>query len=202
MRGVVCAVLAALLVVGCRQTSSRYEGQEVGQPMEAVHATVLASRIVDISAQADNPTGPLAGGALGGASAGWAAQSGWAAVIGGVLGAGVGYVAQEAVGGREGIEYIVQMTDGRTVTLVQNRDGGEVPLANGTHVLVQTGSKFTRIIPAPAGAPMPAADVPPTDGDGTAASRSSSYRAPPPPPPAAGTSSSGWGPPVTNSSGY
>lgn len=77
----------------------------------------------------------------------------WAALLGGVIGAGAGYLVEQQFGNREGIEYVVHMDDGRTVTLVQNRRDGEQPLDNGTPVLVQVGSKYSRVIQAPAGTP-------------------------------------------------
>ena len=41
------------------------------------------------------------------------------------------------------------MDDGRTVTLVQNRAADEVPLADGTPVLVQVSGQYTRVIADP-----------------------------------------------------
>jgi hypothetical protein len=41
------------------------------------------------------------------------------------------------------------MDDGRTVTIVQNVEDAEQPLANGTPVLVQYSGKYTRVLPAP-----------------------------------------------------
>ena len=50
---------------------------------------------------------------------------------------------------REGIEYVLQMEDGRTVTLVQNRESEEQPLPDGTPVLVQVSGQYTRVIADP-----------------------------------------------------
>ncbi|MCU0895714.1 MAG: hypothetical protein MUD06_15665 [Rhodospirillales bacterium] len=64
----------------------------------------------------------------------------------------VGPIAGGAAGAaatREGIEYIVRMNDGRTVTLVQNRQKAEQPLSDGTPVLVQISGRYTRVIPDP-----------------------------------------------------
>ncbi|MBK8210812.1 MAG: hypothetical protein IPK78_13440 [Rhodospirillales bacterium] len=70
-----------------------------------------------------------------------------------MIGRGTGYLAQNATSGGEGIEYIVHMDDGRTVTLVQNRASGEMPISNGTPVLVQLGgSNYSRVVVDPRGA--------------------------------------------------
>jgi outer membrane lipoprotein SlyB len=131
-------------------SSSRYNASDVGRTIETSPGSVISSRIVRVSGD-DSNVGPIAGGALGGAGAGWGFQSGWAAVIGAVVGAGAGYLAQDAASGREGIEYLVHMDDGRTVTLVQNRADEEIPLPDGTPVLVQLGGKYSRVVADPRG---------------------------------------------------
>ncbi len=70
-------------------------------------------------------------------------------MIGGVIGAGIGYLSQQKLNNREGIEYVLQMDDGRTVTLVQNRAADEAPLPAGTPVLVQVSGQYTRVIADP-----------------------------------------------------
>jgi outer membrane lipoprotein SlyB len=143
-------VLATLLVTGCHSSSSTYDSGDVGRTVETAPGTVVSSRVVQVTGES-NAVGAGAGGALGAATGGLVFESGWAAVIGGVLGAGVGYATQQAANSREGIEYVVTMNDGRTVTLVQNRASGEMPIANGTPVLVQLGGKYSRVMPDPRG---------------------------------------------------
>ena len=70
-------------------------------------------------------------------------------MLGGLIGAGIGYLSQQQLNNREGIEYVLEMDDGRTVTLVQNRADDEVPLADGTPVLVQVSGQYTRVIADP-----------------------------------------------------
>jgi outer membrane lipoprotein SlyB len=147
------ALAASLLVAGCSHSStSTYEAVDVGRTIETSQGSIVSSRPVQIKGETSN-VGPLAGAAVGGAGTGLAmggrSGTGWAAILGAVVGAGVGYVAQQQMNNREGIEYIVQMDDGRTVTIVQNREDTEKPLANGTPVLVQYSGKYTRILPAP-----------------------------------------------------
>lgn len=157
-RAMVLAV-CAVLVAGCgTPNADRYGTAEVGRTIEVTRATVIASRLVEVEGE-NSPIGPAAGGALGGAGMGWGLQSGWAAVIGAVLGAGVGYLSQQAVTSREGIEYTLQLADGRTVVLVQNRSGEELPIANGTPVLVQRGSGYARVMVDPGSGAAGVADV-------------------------------------------
>lgn len=153
MARITAVLLSALLLFGCATPSStQYNTSEVGRTIETSPGSVISSRVVRIAGER-SPIGPLAGGALGGAGAGWGFQSGWAAIIGAVIGAGTGYLAQNATSGGEGIEYIVHMDDGRTVTLVQNRASGEMPISNGTPVLVQLGgSNYSRVVVDPRGA--------------------------------------------------
>jgi len=175
------SLVAVLLVSACAQTSSRYDASDVGKTVETATGSVVSSRIVEVSGENSN-AGTIGGGALGAASGGLIGQSGWAAVIGGVVGAGAGYLAETQLRGREGIEYIVQMDDGRTVTLVQNRESGEPPIANGTPVLVQLGGKYTRVMPDPRGA------------SGRTAGGWVDPDAVPPPPPAGNPPMAGGGP--------
>jgi outer membrane lipoprotein SlyB len=150
MRAVAFALAAALLLVGCSHPSgSTYEAGDVGRTIETAKASVVSSRVVKIAGQ-PNAVGPVAGGALGAAGSALAFQgSGLVAVIGGVLGAGAGYLAQQRLNNREGIEYVLEMDDGRTVTLVQNRASEETPLPDGTPVLVQVSGQYTRVIADP-----------------------------------------------------
>jgi outer membrane lipoprotein SlyB len=150
MRAVAFSLAAALLLVGCAHPSgSTYQAGDVGRTIETTQASVVSSRLVKISGES-NLVGPAAGGALGAAGSALAFQgSGLVGVIGGVLGAGAGYLAQQRLNDREGIEYVLQMDDGRTVTLVQNRADEEAPLPDGTPVLVQISGQYTRVVADP-----------------------------------------------------
>src|SRR5690606_19030403 len=71
------------------------------------------------------------------------------AIVGGLVGAGIGYMSEKQLNDRDGIEYVLQMEDGRLVTLVQNREDGEQPLPDGTPVLVQLNGQYTRVMAHP-----------------------------------------------------
>ena len=151
MRAVASVLVATVLLAGCSHPSgTTYEAGDVGRTIETTQASVVSSRFVKVAGEPNPGIGPLAGGALGASGSALAFHgSGLVAVIGGVLGAGVGYLAQKQMNNREGIEYVLQMEDGRTVTLVQNRESEEQPLPDGTPVLVQVSGQYTRVMPIP-----------------------------------------------------
>ena len=74
-----------------------------------------------------------------------------AAIIAGLVGAGLGWAAENSADSREGIEYILRTEAGRDVTVVQNREGEEPPLGPGTPVLLQQGTGYVRVVPLPPG---------------------------------------------------
>jgi outer membrane lipoprotein SlyB len=154
MRLISLCFAAIIALSACtNSTSSTYSGRDVGQVIETTEGTVVSSRIVEVRGGENNNTGALAGAAVG-ATTGAVIAKGQSAsiaagVIGGLIGAGAGYLIEESARSREGIEYVVQMDDGRVVTIVQNRDTEELPLQDGERVLVQYGSDYTRVIPSP-----------------------------------------------------
>jgi outer membrane lipoprotein SlyB len=178
MRAVAGLLIAALLLAGCAHPSSTtYQMGDVGRTIETTQASIVSSRVVNI-AGGTNALGPLAGGALGAAGSGMAFQgSGLVAVIGGVLGAGIGYLAQTQLNNREGIEYVLEMDDGRTVTLVQNRQSDEPALPDGTLVLVQVSGPYTRVMADPRAERVGGADW--ADPDTVPAEEGKSIGAPP-----------------------
>jgi outer membrane lipoprotein SlyB len=123
--------------------------------IETTEGRVVSSRVVRVN---EDPRGygTAAGAAIGATGAGLTIGSGSgslvAALIGGIVGAGAGYLTEQQMRGREGIEYMVRTPDGRTRTLVQNREGSEEPIPAGTPVLIQYGGNYTRIIEKPRGA--------------------------------------------------
>lgn len=174
MRRPAMLALLGLVVSACTtSSSSTYTAQDIGVPMETSSATVLASRVVEVKGD-PSAVGPIAGGAAGATVAGVSIGSGSgstiAAVLGGLLGAGAGYLAEQRLQSGEGIEYVLETEDGRTITLVQNREPEEQPLPDGTPVLVQVGSRYSRILPHPAAdADAPAEWVNPDAPDQSAA---------------------------------
>ena len=150
MHRVACCVVLMLAVAACSHPSSTtYRETEVGQTIEMAPGSVVSSRIVEVSGE-PGFVGPGAGaavGAVGGATAVRGPAQLLVGLVGGLVGAGAGYMAEKGLKDREGIEYVLEMDDGRLVTLVQNRDSEEQPLPDGSRVLVQLNGQYTRVIP-------------------------------------------------------
>ena len=129
---------AALLVAGCStaSTTPSYDAAEVGQPIETTEGQIVASRIVAIAGDSTG-TGSFAGGAAGAVLG----------PLGFLAGAGLGYLTEQRLRDGDGIEYLVATVDGRTMTVVQEREDAEQPpLPAGTPVLVQMGALTTRVV--------------------------------------------------------
>lgn len=182
-RSFVALACITSLISCTHSTRDVYDNKDVGKATPATTGQIAASRIVSIRGQTSD-AGAAAGGVLGGAGAGMATDNGWAAIMGAVLGAGLGYATERGINSREGIEYVIQLTDGRRIMLTQNRASDEAPIPNGTPVLVQLGGKYSRVFPDPT-AMLPAAG-PPAGATSTAATS-----APPPPPPPAAPAAAG-----------
>jgi outer membrane lipoprotein SlyB len=152
--GRMIAVLASLFLVGAciNPSKSVYQGADVGRMIDTTEATFVSSRIVKIKEESRG-YGPLAGAAVGATGTGFATRNsqnaGWAIALGGLVGAGAGLLAEQAGRSREGIEYLVRTSDGRVMTLVQNRGSTEEPIAAGKAVLVQHSGTYTRVIEKP-----------------------------------------------------
>jgi outer membrane lipoprotein SlyB len=140
-------------VAACSHPSrTTYGDTEVGQAIETAPGSVVSSRIVNVSAE-PGLIGAGAGAAVG-AVGGNLAVAGpvglLVAIVGGLVGAGIGYIAEKQMKDHDGIEYVLEMDDGRLVTLVQNRESDEQPLPGGARVLVQLNGQYARVMVHPA----------------------------------------------------
>lgn len=153
MHRTACCVVLMVSVAACTHPSSTtYGDSEVGRTIETAQGSVVSSRVVDVAGE-PGFIGAGAGAAVGAAGGGLAVNgpaSLLVAIVGGLVGAGIGYMSEKQLSDRDGIEYILQMDDGRLVTLVQNRQDDEQPLPNGTPVLIQLAGQYTRVMPHPA----------------------------------------------------
>jgi outer membrane lipoprotein SlyB len=145
-----CAAVLAL-VSGCvNQGQSRYMEAEVGKASLVEFGTVVASRQVEIKGQ-QSGAGAAVGGAAGGiAMAGVGSGSGnAAAILGGVVvGAVAGAMAEQAMKDRYGVEYVITLQNGKTITIVQEQIKGDVIFRAGDRVMVQASGTFQRVLPA------------------------------------------------------
>lgn len=70
-------------------------------------------------------------------------------MLAGALIAGIaGHMAEQAISDHQGIEYIVTLRNGHTITIVQNLEQGEERLHRGQRVIVQTSGTYMRVLPA------------------------------------------------------
>ena len=153
MHRTACCVVLMLSVAACSHPSgTTYGDTEVGQTIETAPGSVVSSRIVNVSGE-PGFIGAGAGAAVGAAGSSLAVNGPaglLVAIVGGLVGAGIGYMAEKGIKDRDGIEYVLEMDDGRLVTLVQNRESDEQPLPDGARVLVQLNGQYTRVMAHPA----------------------------------------------------
>jgi hypothetical protein len=74
----------------------------------------------------------------------------WAAGAGLLAGAIAGAAAEQAAANSTGVEYVVTTEQGKTMTIVQNMNPGDVLLPTGSRVMVQTSGSYQRVLPADA----------------------------------------------------
>ncbi len=160
-RARVCALALLYFLAACSGPSRDvYKGSEVGQIQEVMEGRVVESRLINIEAR-DSGTGSTVGGLAGGLGTLLSVSGGFglaAFLLGSAVGAVVGYIVEDAATDADGIEYILTLDDGRTVTVVQNRGDDEEPLPSGAEVFLQFGGNYTRVVERPQNMPEPWSD--------------------------------------------
>lgn len=138
---------AVLALSGCTANVSpdTYSVGSVGQVNRTVAGTIVSARQVKIDGTTGG--GALVGGAAGVVAGSSLGGSGRSNVIGAIGGAVVGSIAGAAIehgaSQQQGVEYVVETTNGNLMTIVQ----GSVPLIPvGEHVLVLYGSPSRLIV--------------------------------------------------------
>jgi outer membrane lipoprotein SlyB len=142
----VIAILLCPLISSCAQNVSpdTYQASEVGVASKVVPGVIIAKRTVNIDANsgagglAGLAAGAAAGSTVGGSTAGNVVGAVGGAVIGGVAGNAI----DKAVNHHQGVEYIIKLKKGSTVSIVQTQD---VQFEVSQHVLIIYGA-MTRII--------------------------------------------------------
>ena len=167
--GVVALVALSLVACGTPDQDT-YLAEESSTLFEVVEGEVVTSRPVNIR-ERNRGVGITVGGLAGGFSGGMAlgGQLGPAgSLVGGVVGAAIGYFVEEAISGNDGIEYLVTLKDGRSVTIVQFQEDDEEILSPGADVYIQHTWNTTRVVersgevgPLPFGAWKNPDDLPP-----------------------------------------
>jgi outer membrane lipoprotein SlyB len=150
-------VLALALAACTHPTRETYTADDVGRIVDTSRGTIVSARAVEIRGGENSGIGAVAGGAAAGSVAAAAVDKPGAefaaTVIAGLVGAGLGFLAEEEARSRDGIEYVVQTDKGRTITIVQNRGPDEQPIEAGADVLIQYGREYTRVVNVPEGLP-------------------------------------------------
>ncbi|GAB5469214.1 MAG: hypothetical protein Kilf2KO_22440 [Rhodospirillales bacterium] len=150
MKTAVALVLAgSLALAACAPSidSGTYTLDDAGYAGKAETAQVITVRAVEV--ENEGLGGGAAGAALGGAAGAMAGRGGdvffgvLGALGGVILGAIVGQQVDKAINEQDGFEYVIQMEDGRLLTIVQ---GDEQPLQAGQDVLLIKSDR-ARIVP-------------------------------------------------------
>jgi len=144
------ALSGVLLATGCVTDSNSYSRQSVGVPSEILTGRLVGSEPVRIDGSRSG-AGALSGAALGGAlgsqvgrnrryGRGNVAGAIGFAVLGGLVGAAI----EEGATGGDGFRYLIELEDGRRVSVVQ-RDNNPVARV-GDPVRVEYG-RIVRVLP-------------------------------------------------------
>ena len=118
-------MIVTLAGCGANLNVDRYETTGTGTVNTVAEGTIISARPVTIATE-NGDVGQLAGGIVGGVAGGMVGDNTLTqtigAVGGAVLGGYLGGKAQEGLSMQGGIEYIVKLDSGKTVTLTQGDD--------------------------------------------------------------------------------
>lgn len=124
---VIFTILAlSFTLSACRtgQGSKTYTRNEAQSSMQVYRGTVVS--VADVMIEADQSgTGAIVGGVAGGvagSTVGGGDGRTLATVAGAILGSAVGAVTEKSMGTKEALEIEVDLEDGRTVVVVQEKD--------------------------------------------------------------------------------
>lgn len=142
------AIGLAMAIGACAPSvaGGTYSRGQVGDINNVDRGVVVSSRTVKIEGTKSGvgtATGAVIGGAAGSQIGGGRAENVIAGVAGAVIGGIAGAAAEEGVTRTTGIEYVIALDDGRTITVVQGEDA---PIAPGTRVMVLYGER-ARVVP-------------------------------------------------------
>lgn len=147
-------LLLLLVATSCtrRISPNTYSAASVGEASQTFRGTVIGLRQVEVKEAErlqDNSlgmgVGALAGGALGSQVGSGHSAGVVGAVVGALAGGTAGTYLQDSMGTQEAIEYTVQLTNGRVMTVVQ---GPENALSVGQRVFVMISHEGrSRVVP-------------------------------------------------------
>lgn len=146
------AASATMLLSACAKPSgqNQYQESEVGKSTLIEFGTVITQRQVDVTGK-NSGTGGLLGAGVGagaGSYAGGGSGSIWTTLGGAVIGGVAGSVAEQGLRNGHAIEYVITTEKGKTLSVTQNMNEGDVTLQPGQRVMVQTSGSYQRVLPA------------------------------------------------------
>jgi outer membrane lipoprotein SlyB len=154
IKHIIAASFIALAITGCAPSISpdTYTTSSAGQVNRVVKGVIDSSRVVELSGdtytEGGGMVGTLAGGALGavaGSTIGQGTGSVLAAIGGGLVGAGVGNMAEKKLTQQQGMEYVVKTKNGAYISVVQ---GLKPTFQKGQHVMIIYGNR-ARVVADP-----------------------------------------------------
>jgi outer membrane lipoprotein SlyB len=150
MKRSILILILALSACAPIHGQNRYNFSEAGQATEVIFGTVLRMRPVDIVGK-NSGLGMTAGMAAGSA-AGYQIGNGngqLAGLLAGMLVGGIaGHIAEQEMQNYKGYEYLVKLKGGKTITVVQNQQSGDVVFKKGDKVMVQSSGQYQRVMEA------------------------------------------------------
>jgi outer membrane lipoprotein SlyB len=151
MKRTIATLLALVMLTACaKPNQNTYGFQDVGQSTSVEFGTVISQREVEITGK-NTGMGAIAGGSAGaiaGASMGQGNGSLAAALAGVIIGGIIASQAEQAMQDSQGVEYIITLKSGKTVTIVQYIGKDDKPIRNGARVMVQQNGQYQRVLPA------------------------------------------------------
>lgn len=152
-KAIAITLMASLAACATPPGQSQYSAAQVGQSVQSEFGTVVSARNVGITGQSSGLGGAVGAGVGAGAGSYVGDGSGglWAIAAGALIGLAAGAMAEQAAADSVGIEYVITMQSGVTLTIVQNQNKGDRVLGAGDRVIVQTsGAGYQRVLPAAA----------------------------------------------------
>lgn len=147
LKTAVLALASIGLIAGCTPNISpeHYDTSNAQQVSVVKHGTIISVSQVNVSDSGQNLTGTVGGGLAGavlGSTVGQGSGSALMTIGGAILGGVAGKKAEEALSSQTATQYIVQLTDGSTVSVTQ----GGPEMAVGTKVLLLEGNPARLIV--------------------------------------------------------
>ena len=149
MKHIIALFAAVTLLASCAHPGqSRYSYQDVGKKATVSFGTVITLREVEITGKNTGAGSLIGAGAGAGAGSYIGNGSGniWAVAGAALAGAIVGGIAEQAMSDRNGIEYVITLENGETVTIVQNINPDDKPINEGDRVMVQGNGTYQRVL--------------------------------------------------------